>query len=146
MVCVTDCERRDVARSLRRMAAKHDGVAGIILENRLGLESDERFLYGSVFTRESVERLADLIDPGDVIPGEVCEIAGDGMPEGEPLPPIVDRAALLKLADEMDGYAPHEDGRARKTVALVRSEVEGYARRIREACGVTKDGSNEIGE
>ena len=131
---------------LRRMAAKHDGVAAPVLESLLGLESDERFLYGSVFTCASVERLADFIDPGDVIPGETCELVGDGMPEGEPLPPIVDRAALLALADEMDAYAPHEDGRARKTVALVRSEVEGYARRIREACGATKDGSNEIGE
>lgn len=134
MVCVTDCERRDVARSLRRMAAKHDGVAATVLENRLGLESDERFLYGSVFTRESVERLADLIEPGDVIPGETCELIGDGMPEGEPLPPIVDRAALLKLAEDVDGAA--EDSGGFKPLADMLHDI---ARTIREACGVTED-------
>lgn len=32
------------------------------------------------------------------VPGETCELAGDGMPEGEPLSPIVDREALLALA------------------------------------------------
>ena len=82
--------------------------------------------------KKVVQRLADLIEPDDARFRDATK--------------TIDRAALLKLADEMDGYAPHEDGRARKTVALVRSEVEGYARRIREACGVTKDGSNESGE
>ncbi len=69
------------------------------------------------------------------VPGETCELAGDGMPDGEPLPPVVDREALLALANEMERYAPHESGSARKTVALVRSEMAGYARRIRDALG-----------
>ena len=59
----TDDERQCVANALRRLATKHDGIASVILENRLGLESDDRFLYGSVFTSKSVSRLADLIDP-----------------------------------------------------------------------------------
>ena len=119
MVCVTDCERRDVARSLRRMAAKHDGVAGIILENRLGLESDERFLYGSVFTRESVERLADLIEPDTAKP---VESGG------------LDRAALLNLAEDVDGVA--EDSGGFKPLADMLHDI---ARTIRDACGVTED-------
>ena len=60
---ITDDERRRVAAALRRMATKHDGVASNVLEIRLGLESDDRFLYGSVFTSDSVNRLANLIDP-----------------------------------------------------------------------------------
>lgn len=43
-------ERREVARRLREIADRHDGVAATIIERRLGLESDERFLAGSVFT------------------------------------------------------------------------------------------------
>lgn len=60
----TDDERREVARRLREIADRHDGVAATIVERRLGLESDERFLAGSVFTSKSVGRLADLIEPG----------------------------------------------------------------------------------
>lgn len=50
------------------------------------------------------------------------EIEGTG--EGESLPPIVDRNALLALADEMDELCGpwHDCGKH-------------YARRIREACG-----------
>lgn len=46
----TDDERRRMASALRRLTTKHDGIANVILENRLGLKSDDRFLYGSVFT------------------------------------------------------------------------------------------------
>ena len=61
----TDDERREVARRLREIADRHDGVAATIIERRLGLESDERFLAGSVFTSKSVGRLADLIEPSN---------------------------------------------------------------------------------
>ena len=63
-------ERREVARKLRRIANKYDGVEALIVERRLGLESDERFIAGSVFTSESVKRLADLVDP-------TCEVHRD---------------------------------------------------------------------
>lgn len=61
-------ERREVARRLREIADRHDGVAATIIERRLGLESDERFLAGSVFTSKSVGRLADLIELSDLLP------------------------------------------------------------------------------
>ena len=65
------------------------------------------------------------------VPGETCELVGDGMPEGETLSPLVDREALLALADEMEQRAakyPISGG--------ARTELKRHARRIREACGV----------
>lgn len=63
------------------------------------------------------------------VPGETCELAGDGMPDGEPLPPVVDRGALLKLADELDERV--ESG----GYFLVSPTLRECARRIREALG-----------
>ena len=77
---VTDDERRRVAAALRRMATKHDGVASNVLEIRLGLESDDRFLYGSVFTSDSVNRLANLIDPDTT--SDTTKSAGDTTKSG----------------------------------------------------------------
>ncbi len=64
--------------------------------------------------------------------GEVCELEGDGTAEGEPLPPIVDREALLALAEEIeiDGAGALDDGDWCKPLLVE------YAHRIREACGV----------
>lgn len=59
----TDNERREVAARLRRMAEKHGGVVWFLVERYLGLVPDERYLGGSVYTSESVSRLADLIEP-----------------------------------------------------------------------------------
>ena len=71
------------------------------------------------------------------VPGYVCELVGDGMPEGEPLPPIVDREALLALADEMDHWALTCDHYDRQVSPL---DVTKYARRIRESCGEAANG------
>lgn len=136
MVCVTDDERRDVARSLRRMAAKHDGVAGVILENRLGLESDERFLYGSVFTSESVERLADLIDADTTAPKSDASAtvtdASATLGMSQTRRSGVDRHALLKLADRIQHHA---DNAAGHSAYAARFDLAGWAEVIREACG-----------
>ena len=110
----TDDERREVARRLREIADRHDGVAATIVERRLGLESDERFLAGSVFTSKSVGRLADLIEPSDTTSRQCRDSVA------------CDREALLALAQElsmegMDGW-------------LV--SPAQYARRIRKALGV----------
>ena len=79
-------------------------------------------------------RLADLIDPGDVIPGETCELAVDGTPEGEPLPPIVDREDLRSLTDEMfsDVEGCHDYERAPYTAGDIRE----IAARIERAAGL----------
>ena len=84
MPMATDDERQSVANALRRLATKYDGIASVILENRLGLESDDRFIYGSVFTRESVSRRADLIDPTcEARRDTVITPANSGLPESE---------------------------------------------------------------
>lgn len=122
----TDVERREVARGLRRLADKHDGVAGLIVERRLGLESDERFLAGSVFTSESVDRLADLIEPAPS-----CEFWDSEEQECYSVRTVrpVDRDALLALAEEIERTADFDTG-------LDPRVLLNFARRIREALGV----------
>lgn len=119
----TDDERRRVAERMRASAGKYDFCASNIAIDMGIVGSD----YGEGYNAHHCVawlRLADLIEPGEPVPGEICELVGDGMPECEPLPPIVDRDALLALADEMDGLCGpwHDCGKH-------------YARRIREACG-----------
>lgn len=75
--------------------------------------------------------------------GEACEIAGTG--EGEPLPPIVDRDALLALADEMARDADSHEIAAQVTgregddaavlYAATAEHLATCAARIRRACG-----------
>ncbi len=48
---------------LRRLAERYDGVVSDLVDVHLGLVPDERFIARSVYTSESVSRLADLIDP-----------------------------------------------------------------------------------
>lgn len=60
---ITDDERREVARKLRGLAENCDGVVWVLIERHLGLVLDERYSAGSVYTSESVSRLADLIEP-----------------------------------------------------------------------------------
>ena len=83
------------------------------------------------------ERLADLIDPGErvkcvaevKIDGERLEkLAHDAAVELT----VIDRDALLELADEMDERAPYG------WYSGERDSLRDYARRIREACGVVE--------
>ena len=129
----TDDERREVARRLREIADRHDGVAATIVERRLGLESDERFLAGSVFTSKSVGRLADLIEPSEPKVRCVAEVKFDG----ERLEQLaydaaveltgIDRDALLALADELDRVGYND------WLHSGEWKPEEIARRIREA-------------
>ena len=136
----TDDERRRVTAALRRASVytlrtrRNDEIVTewyvalmSELANAVGLAAD-----GGT---DVFNRLADLIDPGDAIPGEACELAGAG--EGEPLPPMVDREALLALADEMDrdGRTQRERQKAGERWFIDGLDVREYARRIREACG-----------
>ena len=132
-MAVTDDERREVAERLRRMAFEHGGVAANVLENRLGLESDERFLYGSVFTSESVSRLADLIDP----PAKLYDSPDSSNSEEDMgREPAVDREALLALTDEM-----HKMGKdyAKMGAFGFSCNLRVMANRIRKACGVVEE-------
>lgn len=153
----TDDERREVARRLREIADRHDGVAATIVERRLGLESDERFLAGSVFTSKSVGRLADLIEPGcdRDTPQKVAEEMFGKMrhstkEEADAYGAMlksksveihpVDRDALLALADEMEGgfLLFGSTKSARRVFDFLSDKLGEYARRIREACGEAK--------
>lgn len=59
----TDDERREVARRLRRSARSDKAVSIHIVGRHLGLDMDADYMYGTMCTSESVERLADLVDP-----------------------------------------------------------------------------------
>ena len=62
------------------------------------------------------------------VPGETLELVRDGTPEGEPLPPVVDREALLALASSMSV-------RRSWLSAIDAERGKAIARRIREALG-----------
>lgn len=59
----TDDERREVARRVRFIPKSGKPVSFFVLARQLGLEPHPDFLTGSVYTSESVIRLADLIEP-----------------------------------------------------------------------------------
>ena len=126
---VTDDERRRVAERLRCAAEQRQPYTEPTLACFIGADCVD------IWTR-----LADLIDPGDVIPGEVCELEGDGTPEGEPLPPIVDREALLSMAGDI------EEMRNRRSIVsgyeyfieVPRTLLDSIVSCIREACGVNR--------
>ena len=114
----TDDERREVAERLR---GGYDVVSdahgrfwlnGTLFGMDITARSEEQI-------RDGLSRLADLIDP-DCEEGRYS-VASTVRP--------VDREALLRMADEVEGEGL--DGWASGPV-----NVGDYARRIREACGV----------
>lgn len=127
---ISDDERREVARRLR---GGYDVVS----------DSHGRFwLNGTLFgmditarseeqIRDGLARLADLIEPPRQCP---CYDSGRHWCSIHDVP-IIDREALLALADEMERRADLPS----LTVAgqdLVFSDfLVGYARRVRKACG-----------
>ena len=109
---VSDDERHRVAERLRELARDVDEVSDFDLARALGLEATSRYGYDS----GDVLRLADLIEPS-------C-----------------DRDALLALADEMDrdGKIQRERQKAGERWLIDGLDVRDYARRIREALGVSE--------
>ena len=118
---VADDERRRVAEMLR----KYDGPSLMVLMSVLGVGGDR-----------VLDRLADLIEPGEPEVKCVAEVKIDG----ERLEQLVhdaaveltgiDRDALLELADDLDRMG---DGSMYDPCI---SDEYGIARRIREALGV----------
>ena len=114
---ISDTERREVARKLR--AAKRPSL--MVLLNVLGVGGDGAFA-----------RLADLIEPPTQCPyyhsdRHRCSAYDD----------VVDRDALLALADEMD-RRQHDVATAATDGVVDAWCLREYARRIREALGVSK--------
>ena len=115
----TDDERRRVAAALRAYDGKgaDADTIGEVMAIIIGAGDFEGWSWREVF-----DRLADLIDPD-------CE---EGRYDGLRTVRPVDREALLALADEMERRAPY---------ALHggwRDSLRDYARRIREALGVSE--------
>lgn len=118
MTACTDDERRRVAEAFRRYGKEttNRGFASLFdVFDACGLSYyDGAVLY---------DRLADLIEPSDHI--------------GDPNK-MVDREALLALADELDkdGRLQRERQKSGKRWFIDGLDVREYARRIREALGV----------
>ena len=125
----TDDERREVAERLRRSwpSIADENPVNRALRFYLAVNSaifdlrecDEKD------TIDMLDRLADLIDPD-------CD---EGRYEGVHTARPVDREALLELADEMETLRRSLVDQG--VTYVFEWRVRGYARRIREALGVT---------
>lgn len=114
----TDKERRDVARRLREDAKRYllEGrFCSNEMPHRLAKAVGCRYMGAGPQISELFPRLADLIDPGHDHFADATK--------------MVDRDALLELAEEMDRAYPDS-----RDVAV--EYIDDYARRIREALGV----------
>ena len=119
----TDEERREVARRLREIRLCKSGhIEWWRIAQALGLKEPAGWFGWEKFEPESVQRLADLIEPG----GHEC------VPGGCPLNvrhdnDFIDRDALLALADEIEEHIAQwsgiEDGDASDIVFRIREAV-----------------------
>ena len=135
----TDTERREVARKLRDSGGRLIDMGE--LAEMLGFH---RFSWSAGML---ADRIADLIGPSEPKVRCVAEVKVDG----ERLEKLahdaaveltgIDRDALLAVADEIEYGASSDDGEyhalpATMVAAVARKQME-YARRIREALGVS---------
>ena len=139
---VTDDERREVARRLRKL---HLGGGSKDLIERTLSDAIGAWRKSGMSWDFITERLADLIEPGEPKVRCVAEVKIDG----EKLEKLahdaaveltgIDRDALLALADEMEMAAPDYSlwEVCEGTERSITDEVADFARRIREALGVT---------
>lgn len=119
----TDNERRAVARRLREIADGYEEVSYFDLARTLGLGAVSRYGYDP----DDVRRLADLIEPPTRCPHyhsgrHYCSVHEDMA--------LIERDALLELADELDAYSGHF------STGLQECTVQAWAVAIREALGV----------
>lgn len=123
---VSDEERREVAARLRGIKDTREGCGHELCCDLW----DAIFNCGYRCTdlcdeceAGVIDSLADLIDPDDAQFRDATK--------------AVDRDVLLNLADDMDAYTECDDERCGKEMPP--SVIHGYARRIREALGVTDE-------
>ena len=115
---IDDSERREVARRLRELSGDST------YPDLIGVIADRDGWYPAA---DAADRLADLIEPPTQCPyyhsdRHRCSAYDD----------VVDRDALLALADEMDERAPYG------WYSGERDSLREYASRIREALGVVE--------
>lgn len=119
----TDKERREVARRLRVVAKK---LGPNMDAHEFAHYTADVLDVGESMTWYEMElRLADLIEPSghECVPGECpINVRHDN--------DMIDRDALLALADEMDAYSGHF------STGLQKCTVQAWAVAIREALGV----------
>lgn len=132
----TDDERRDVARRLREWTWK--SAPPECLLNQLvfgddcpGTDDDPDTIDCHQCEVIAAKRLADLVEPPTQCPyyhseRHYCSAYDD----------VVDREALLKLADRIQHHA---DNAAGHSAYAARFDLAGWAEVIREACGETQD-------
>ena len=157
----TDDERRDVARRLRELDDSELQVYDMTyfaIQRAVGGEGDQ-YPDG----RELADRLANLIEPGcdrdtpqkaaEEMFGKMCHATKEETDAYEAMLKSksveihpVDRDALLELADEMGRVRSRceycnkmNDCDWTDETMCLESYVDDYARRIREALGVTAD-------
>ena len=141
---ISDEERREVARRLRKLRRTAPGVTNIdhgylwsLLWAVFGDELEE--LDRSDWLERMCARLADLIEPSiPVDPGEAGLTCVDAFIRAHTEKPV-DRDALLALADEMYGRLDEYDVELHGGIYMA-NEMRKYARRIREACNVVDAG------
>lgn len=118
---VTDTDRREVARRLREIKPCRSGhIKWWEIARALGLKQPAGWFGWEKFEPDSVNRLADLIDPGDTSHGRRDIVA-------------CDRDALLALADSVQYASENVSAEHRYTVGFT---LRNIADRIREALGV----------
>jgi len=140
---ISDTERREVAARLRELRSGwSSGECYYTIIHELDLPDTSREDGGAAL----YARLADLIEPGEPKVRCVAEVKVDG----ERLEELVhdaaaeltgiDRDALLALAEEMEefGNLPVKHPGIRVLHNDDFSRELGYARRIRDALGVTR--------
>ena len=144
---VTDNERREVARRLREIRPCKSGhIEWWRTAQALGLKEPAGWFGWEKFEPDSVNHLADLIEPSE--PKVKC--VADVKVDGERLEELVhdaaveltgiDRDALLALADEMEKCAwyfglKHDEDDLRDRLEEASEDFDGASKAIREAVG-----------
>ena len=146
---ISDNERREVARRLRGISRDVKFWGGVD-----PLHYVKKGVFGDVDRHgpnETIDRLADLIEPGEPKVKCVAEVKVDG----EQLEQLVhdatveltgiDREALLALADEMGRVSSRCDFCIKNSgcdwadeIICLESHIDDYAQRIREALGASE--------
>ena len=129
---ISNDERREVARRLREIRPCKSGhIKWWEIARALGLKQPDGWFGWEKFETDSVNRLADLIEPSES--GQNRDRNQDSVQKESHIVQIdheCDRDALLKLADDLDGMG---DGSMYDPCI---SDEYGIASRIREILGV----------
>lgn len=123
---MTARECRDLAREIEQTFEGVECWYDELTYHFMVCSDDRRPILIPTTYYQALWGFAVLIQPSEPIPGEVCEIEWTG--EGESLPSIVDRDALLAVAETLEDCACRDSD-------LTALGCSCLAKRILEACG-----------